>query len=54
MDLNITDNAKVMPPIGLYIKYLNIASHRFELTMDECRDKFGLYTNEEWARLFTE
>ena len=40
-----------LPPTELYSKYLNIASMRFNLTLDECRDKFGLYTTEQWEQL---
>ena len=41
-----------LPPITLYRKYLNIASIRFNLTIDECRNKFGLYTERQWIKLF--
>lgn len=41
-----------LPPITLYIKYLQIASIRFNLTLDECRSKFGLYTEGQWLKLF--
>ena len=40
-----------LPPTMLYCKYLNIESMRFNLTLDECRDKFGLYTTEQWEQL---
>lgn len=45
---------KHLPSIELYKKYLNIASIRFNMTLDECRDKFGLYTIEQWDKKLTE
>lgn len=45
-----TDN--YLPNTAEYTKYLNIASIRFDMTLDECRDKFGLYTNKQWFELF--
>jgi len=42
-----------LPPIPLYRKFLNIASIRFNLTIDQCRDKFGLYTERQWIELLT-
>lgn len=47
------DNTKI-PPSNLYSKYLNIASLRFNLTLDECRDKYGLLTVKEWDNLLIE
>lgn len=41
-----------LPPISLYSKYLNVASLRFNLTLDECRDKYGLFTVNQWEELF--
>jgi len=41
-----------LPPITLYRKYLQIASIRFNLTVNQCRDKFGLYTEGQWLKLF--
>ena len=43
-----------LPPILLYSKYLQIASLRFNLGIDKCRDKFGLYTKGQWLRLFNQ
>lgn len=43
---------KYLPNVISYTKYLNIASIRLNLTLDRCRDKFGLYTNEQWFNLF--
>lgn len=41
-----------LPPIETYSKYLNIASIRFSLSIDECRNRFGLYTTDQWLNLF--
>ena len=40
-----------LPPVLLYSKYLNIASMRFRLSMDECRNKYGLFTINQWESL---
>ena len=40
-----------LPPVLLYSKYLNIASLRFRLSLDECRNKYGLFTIEQWESL---
>ena len=42
-----------IPPIALYSKYLNIASFKFNLTMNECRNRFGLFTVKQWEELFS-
>ena len=41
------------PPSLIYSKYLQIASHKFRLSIDECRNKYGLYTIAEWNKLLT-
>ena len=40
-----------LPPVLLYSKYLNIASMRFRLSLDECRNKYGLFTINQWESL---
>lgn len=40
-----------LPNAVIYRKYLEIASFRFNLTLDECRNKYGLYTNKQWLNL---
>lgn len=40
-----------LPFCSEYTRLLNVASFKFGLTMDECRDKFGLYTNRQWKEL---
>ena len=47
-------NNTKLPPIKLYSQYLNIASLRFNISMDECRDRYGLYTMEQWDNLFNQ
>lgn len=37
-----------------YIKLLNIASIRYNLTIEECRDKFGLFTEKQWHEYLNE
>lgn len=43
-----------LPPTKLYSQYLNIASLRFNISIDECRNRFGLYTCEQWDNLFNQ
>lgn len=40
-----------LPNVSLYSKYLNIASLRFNLSIDECRDRYGLFTIQQWETL---
>ena len=44
-------NENVIPPILLYTRYLNIASVRFNKTMNECRNLYGTYTIYQWNEL---
>lgn len=44
------DKTKI-PPISLYTKYLNISSIRFNMTLDECKDKYGLFSIKQWEEL---
>lgn len=48
------ENQDKIPFGAIYSKYLNIASIRFNLTLDECRNKFGLYTEKQWLDLFNQ
>ena len=43
-----------IPTITDYKKLLDIASERFNLSINECRDKFGKYTYSEWKKLLTQ
>lgn len=40
-----------LPGITLYRKFLNIASLRFNITIDKCRDKYGMFTVNQWEHL---
>lgn len=37
-----------LPGVALYTKLLNTASIRYSMTLDQCRDKFGLFTEKQW------
>jgi hypothetical protein len=52
--MSINKESKYLPPTGLYIQYLSTVSARFDLSMNECRDKFGLYTIAQWEDLLTQ
>jgi hypothetical protein len=43
-----------LPRTEVYRKYLQIASIRFSLPLDECRNRYGLYTEKQWMELLTE
>lgn len=43
-----------LPPIKLYSQYLQIASHRFGISLDECRTKYGLFTIKQWEELLND
>ena len=44
-------NLDYLPNVLDYINYLNIASIRFNMTYDECRNKYGLFTHNQWLKL---
>ena len=48
------ENSNKLPSVSLYSKYLNIASVKFNLTLDECRGRYGLFTNQQWQELLEE
>lgn len=41
----------ILPPVSLYREYLNKACCKFNLSIDECRDRYGKFTIEEWNNL---
>lgn len=43
-------NTNKLPAAQIYSKHLNIASIRYDLTIDKCRDYFGQFTNAEWGK----
>lgn len=49
----IKGNQDKIPPVTLYSKYLKIASILFNISINECRNRYGLYTMEQWINLFT-
>ena len=40
-----------LPTVANYRNYLNQASQKFNFSLDQCRDKFGLFTIKQWKRL---
>lgn len=44
-------NNNYIPTVVVYTKLLNIASLRFSLSLDERRNKYGLFTNKQWINL---
>lgn len=40
-----------LPPCHLYGRFLEIAVEKLNITIDEARDKYGLYTVAEWEKL---
>lgn len=40
-----------LPPITIYREYLEIASKKLNIPIQECRDRYGLYTTEQWQKL---
>ena len=47
------NKSNYLPACEEYRRLLNIASIRFNLSMDQCRDKFGLYTALDWENLLS-
>lgn len=54
METSNNTNPNLLPTCMIYAQYLQIASIRFNLAIDECRNRFGLYTNRQWDNLFQE
>jgi len=50
----INEDSNSLPPVELYKQYLEVASFKFKLTINECRNKFGLYTMLQWEELFNQ
>lgn len=40
-----------LPTIENYRNYLNVASIRFNLSLNECRNNFGKFTVKQWLNL---
>jgi hypothetical protein len=47
---NLTEH--ILPSLKTYNSYLKVASSRFNLSLDECRDTFGLLTQGHWQMIF--
>ena len=43
-----------LPTVETYRKLLNIASIRYNITLDECRNRFGLYTSNQWNEMLNQ
>lgn len=41
----------LLPTVEQYRIFLYSASEKFNLSLNECRDKFGKYTIKEWETL---
>ena len=50
----MNDIKNKLPGTALYTNYLYIASTRFNLSLDQCRRRFGLFTIVEWETLFND
>lgn len=40
-----------IPSVHLYKRYLEIASEKLGITIEEARNKYGLYTVKQWEEL---
>ena len=40
-----------IPTVKNYTNYLNVASTRFNLSLNDCRNKFGMFTVKQWLNL---
>ena len=44
-------NQKCLPTCALYRRFLELAMEQFNITINQARDKYGLYTVEQWEQL---
>ena len=49
-NLTLTEKSK-LPPANIYSEFLNIAANRFNLDLNEFRNRFGLFTVNQWEAL---
>ncbi len=42
-----------LPTCADYARYLQVASFKFRLSIDECRNKYGLFTVGQWIELLS-
>jgi hypothetical protein len=40
-----------LPPAMVYAEYLKKASQLFNLSIDECRNRFGAFTEKQWKMI---
>ena len=40
-----------LPPIELYTKYLHEAVSKLKISINEARNRYGLYTTQQWESL---
>lgn len=41
-----------MPPLEPYSRLLTMAVDVFDITRDQARERYGMYTNKQWLELF--
>lgn len=44
-------NKNYLPTVHTYTNLLGLASAKFKLSINECRDKFGKFTIQNWENL---
>ena len=40
-----------LPTVSDYSRFLNIASFKFKITINEARNRYGLFTCSQWTNL---
>jgi hypothetical protein len=48
---NYNKHQKSLPSTHLYSRYLDIAVEKLNISRDDARNKYGLYTVEQWEKL---
>jgi hypothetical protein len=48
---NYNKHQKSLPNVHLYSRYLDIAVEKLNISRDDARNKYGLYTVEQWEKL---
>lgn len=49
--IDTTTNKTLMPPIMAYANYLSEASKKFNISINEARNRYGSYTEGDWETL---
>lgn len=47
----LEQHSNVLPLVADYCELLSMAVQKFGITTDDARDKFGLYSYGDWAKL---